>query len=325
MKLNQTVLSFIRHHQLIKAGDRVVVAVSGGADSIALAHLLIKARAQLGIQLYLAHYNHRLRKSADVDQRFVEQFANRLQVPLAVGVRADALKAGLMPEDEARKLRLNFLIQTARRLKAHSIALAHTENDLAETVLMRLIRGAGLYGLRGILTMRDMQGVSFVRPLIQVKRASIEAYLKEQGQVFRTDNTNLKPVYLRNKIRLNLLPSLAQGYNPNITSVLTDIASIAQEDYDFLFQEAQKRFKENVVRKKQTVKIALAKISREHPAMQRLLIRMMYESLTQDSSAPTFAHMRAVGDLLGVKVKSGRVSLAKGRYAVNTGQYLEIS
>ncbi len=325
MKLNQIVLSFIQRHQLFKAGDRVVVAVSGGADSIALAHLLIKARAQLGIHLYLAHYNHRLRKAADADQRFVAQFAKKFQIPLVVGARPDVSKLPLMSEDEARRLRFNFLIQTAHQCKASSIALAHTENDLAETVLMRLIRGAGLYGLRGILAMRDMQGVAFIRPLIHCKRFQIESYLEEQGLSFRTDRTNLKPVYLRNKIRLKLLPQLALEYNPSISRVLTGIASVAQEDYDFLAQEAQKRFKENVVRKNQTVKISLIKMRREHPAMQRLLIRMMYESVTQDSSALTFDHICAVSDLLGAKAQGVKVSLPKYHHAVNTGKSLEIS
>lgn len=314
---------FLKKGNLVKAGDRVLVAVSGGADSIALSHLFVEHRARLGIQICLAHYNHKTRKSADIDQRFVEKFAKRFSLGLVVECRSKEIAKSLLSEEKARDLRLDFLVRTARQWKADAVVLAHTADDLAETVLMRLIRGAGLHGLRGILPKREMQGVCFIRPLLDVNRVDIERYLQKHKISFRNDNTNFKPVYLRNKIRLELLPLLAKEYNPSISKALTKVAYLAQDDYDFLCRESGKRFKENLVRAKGIVKIALSKINNQHPAMQRMLFRQMAQCLKPESMGLDFSHIMELEELLSGKTLGAQVHLPQGMRAFKNNKYLE--
>ena len=193
----------------------MLVGVSGGADSMALLLALGHLRHDLGVNLSAAHFNHKFRPEAGRDERFVTNCCKQLNVPLIVGRRQGG-RIRQLSEDDARRMRFGFLIKTAGRLHAQCVALAHTRNDLAETVLMRLMRGSGLYGLRAILPRRSIEGIIFVRPLMGVDRADVEGYLKVRKTPFCTDATNFQTVYERNKVRLRLLPLLAREYNPKI-------------------------------------------------------------------------------------------------------------
>jgi tRNA(Ile)-lysidine synthase len=299
------------------------VGFSGGADSMALMQTLVALRHDLGIRLHAAHFNHRLRPQALRDERFVRRWCARLNVPLTVGYRRGR-KVIRLSEDDARQMRFKFFVNLALRLQAQSVALAHTRSDLAETVLMRLLRGSGLYGLRGILPQRSINNITFVRPLMGVARSDVEDYLKRKHVPFCTDATNLTFKYARNKIRLKLLPLLAREYNPQITDILTDLAHTAYEDYDFLFNCAQKRFEKSVIVSAGRVKISLQQISRLHPAIRRLIIRQMAQVLTHDPSALTFEHVRAVEDRIADS-GHGRLFLPHNITVSKTKRSLELS
>ena len=190
MDLKKKILSFIKTQSLIKPGSKLLVGISGGLDSVVLTHLLHQCRHDLSITLCLAHFNHRLRASSLHDQRCVANLAKELNIDLITGSRPLVKSPVKASEDEARQWRYEFLIKTAKRIHADAVVLAHHENDAAETVLMRLIRGTGLNGLRGILPQRLMEGVNIVRPLLTASRDEIRVYARKHQLTYCEDETN---------------------------------------------------------------------------------------------------------------------------------------
>jgi tRNA(Ile)-lysidine synthase len=322
MNFEQRIFQFIEKNKLMVPRGRVLVGVSGGADSMALLLALAGLRHDLGIQLHGAHFNHRFRPEASRDERFVITWCKQLNIPLTVGQRSGR-KIRHLSEDDARQMRIEFFVKTARHLKAQSVALAHTRNDLAETVLMRLMRGSGLYGLRAILPRRCIEGVTFVRPLMGVNREDVENYLKAKKIPFCTDATNIQTVYERNKVRLHLLPLLAREYNPQIINALSDLAATAFEDYEFLSMHARKQFEKNVIVSNRRIKADLKGVRRQHPAMLRLMFRQMAESLTKDPAALTFEHIHALENLVA-QSGQGKMDLPHRLKAVKTQKFLEL-
>ncbi len=322
LRFEQQILKFIKDNQLISSRGLVLVGVSGGADSMALLLALISLRHDLGIALHVLHYNHQFRPAAAQDERFVCRWCHKLNIPLTVGRRMGG-RLKHLSEDEARQLRFGFLVKTVQELHAQSVALAHTRNDLAETVLMRLMRGSGLYGLRAILPKRTMEGVVFVRPLMGIDRRDVEGYLKAKKVPFCTDTTNTMTIYERNKVRLRLLPLLAKEYNPQIVKALSDLAATAGEDYEFLAQHARKAFENSVTVSKNRVKLNLKNIGRKHPAMLRLIFRQMVEALTGKPALLTFDHIHALENAVGQSMNVV-VELPHQLKAVKTARFLEL-
>jgi tRNA(Ile)-lysidine synthase len=239
------VASYISEHVLLKAGDRVGVAVSGGADSVALLRVLLEMRSELGVVLAVVHFNHRIRGAeSDADERFVCELAAKLNLPFLCGsadVPAFARQHGLGVEAAARKLRYQYFatLLQAQKSKADirqsfpldKIATAHTENDQAETVLMRLLRGAGTRGLGGIRT--KLAQAAIVRPLLAVRRKEITSYLESIGQPWREDSSNQQLEHTRNRVRHQLIPMLERDFNPAIIHVLAEQAQIAQGEEEY--------------------------------------------------------------------------------------------
>ena len=221
----------------------MVVAVSGGPDSVALARTLKKLQASLGLEpLILAHLNHQLRgEESDGDELFVSELATALgklgdgQVRLAihrVDMRSQARRMKDNLEKVARQVRYDWLAEVAQKVGARWIATGHTANDQAETILHRLLRGSGLKGLRGIAENRPLaHGLRLIRPLLTVPRAEVMSYLQAEEQSFRHDSSNFDRRLTRNRIRHELLPYLEKGYNGNIVSVLCRLAKQAEEAY----------------------------------------------------------------------------------------------
>jgi len=231
----------IQKHNMLSAGDSVCVALSGGADSVALLLVLYELSTELDFSLSAVHVNHLLRgDESDRDESFSRDLCDRLDVPLQI-FREDAAafshSLGESVETGARKLRYGIF----SKLTADKIATAHNLNDNAETLLFRLARGTGLHGLSGIPAVRD----NIIRPLIECGRDEIEAYLAEKGQSFVTDSTNLSDDYARNRIRHNIIPEMKAVHGAFPDCVLRMTASFA-EDEDFLTTEAKKCEKESL-------------------------------------------------------------------------------
>lgn len=231
------VRELIRKATMVVPGDRVIVAVSGGPDSTALLHLLHRLSGELSISLHVFHMDHGLRgKASDEDAAYVEQMTKRLGVPCTVA----RLEPGFLlrqpgsTEENARAARYRELRSLARRIGATRVALGHNRDDQAETVLMRFLRGAGLRGLSGIPVVRTEEGLTYIRPLLETPRCEIEDYCSEHELFPRLDESNLTPDYFRNRIRLQLLPLLAETYNPAIAANLAQTAEVLGEDDRYL-------------------------------------------------------------------------------------------
>lgn len=298
MDLSTKIFSTMTKEQLTKIGDTIVVGVSGGPDSVTLLYILYRLRHRLGIKLHVAHFNHRLRSGAWRDENFVKNLAKGLNLPLTIGHRKARLKSIIASEDQARQWRFKFFAKVAHQVKAKAIALAHTQNDLAETVLMRLLRGSGLLGLRGILSEHQIRQTKFIRPLLLVPRAEIQQYLKSHRLKFCRDLTNEQTHYVRNKIRLKLIPHLMKEYNPHLPVVLADLADTTKMDYDYLLKQARGQFKEKVRCFPRKVRINLDSLLRQHPSMRRMMLRLAFEHLKGNFNQLAFTHMKQAEDLL---------------------------
>ena len=244
----------IEKHSLIEAGDRVILGLSGGPDSLCLFDVLETLQGELGFTLSCVHVNHGLRPGeAEEDQLFVEEICEARGVEcrvFAVDCRAAARSLGLTEEEAGRRLRYGCFAECADALAAQAaaprirIAVAQNRNDQAETVLQRLLRGTGTDGLAGMDYLRtggdEGSGYDIIRPLLDTDREDIEAYLRARGLVPRRDRTNSENTYVRNRIRNELLPYLAEQFNPNITEALTRAAANAREDSQYLKELAEK-------------------------------------------------------------------------------------
>jgi tRNA(Ile)-lysidine synthase len=239
MILADRVLRTIRRHGLVPSGGRVLVALSGGPDSVALVHLLREIERSGALAVAgLAHFNHRLRgDEADEDERFCRRMAEAFSLPIEVGredVRALAARERRSIEDAARSARYAFLEEAASRLGADAIATGHSRDDQAETFLLRLMRGAGPRGLAGIFP----RAGRVVRPLLEIRRADLREYAEERQLAFREDETNRDVSIPRNRIRHELIPYLERELSPGVVEVLAREADIARDDEDRLNEEA---------------------------------------------------------------------------------------
>lgn len=228
----------IQDHRMLEGTHTLLVAVSGGPDSMALLHALYRLRDILPVQLIVAHLNHGMRADAAADAQFVEARAQELGLPCVSTTRdvpTYRQRHKLSPEDAARRVRYAFLQETAAQRQAQRIALGHTADDQAETVLLRMLRGTGLRGLTGIHPVRG----SIIRPLIRVHRHEILSFLGVHGILFREDPTNQQREYRRNRVRLDLLPLLRQRFNPRIVEALCSMADLLAADEAALRMAAQ--------------------------------------------------------------------------------------
>jgi tRNA(Ile)-lysidine synthase len=241
--LLQQVRRTVRRHALCPPGSRVVVGVSGGSDSVALARALIELSAALDIQLAaLAHFNHRLRPAAVRDQEFCRDLAASLGVPFvadAADVAAYASTQGLSIEDAARRLRYDFLERTAARLPAERVAVGHTMDDQAETFLLKLMRGAGSTGLGGVYPQRG----TVIRPLLDVSRDDLRGWLTSLGQAWVEDETNADLANPRNRLRHRVLPELDAAYGGPTRASIARAAELAREDGQWLDEQASTRYR----------------------------------------------------------------------------------
>ena len=297
MSIIDTVKNTIAKHDMLAPKDRVLVGVSGGADSMCLLSVL---RA-LDIDVHACHLNHGLRGAeADGDEAFVKEFCEKINVPCTmrrVYIENLAKERGLTVEEAGRAVRYDFFKEIAEKTEAAAIATAHNRDDQAETVLMRMLRGTGLTGLCGI---KHVRGDGVVRPLLDVTRAEIEAYLSENGISFRTDSTNLDTAYTRNKIRAELLPYITENYNVNIIEALAGLAENVAADVDFIEGYAQRLYKRlrNPLPKHKPTALHVKSLRLMEPAIFMRLIKIAArEEIGRDPKLEK-VHYEAIADLV---------------------------
>ncbi|HYF93230.1 MAG TPA: tRNA lysidine(34) synthetase TilS [Symbiobacteriaceae bacterium] len=230
---------------MVSPGDKVIVAVSGGPDSTALLHVLRTLAPDLGISLHVFHMDHGLRgANSAADAACVKALADKLSLPCTVvTLPSGQLKQqGGSLQANARQARYNALATLAAEIGASRVAYGHNRDDQAETVLMRFLRGAGARGLAGMPAIRRDGALTHIRPLLGVARREIEEYCRERELFPRVDESNMTPAYLRNRLRLELLPHLAATYNPAIAENLAQLASVMREEDEFLDTLATEAF-----------------------------------------------------------------------------------
>jgi tRNA(Ile)-lysidine synthase len=313
----------VERHALFGPGARILVALSGGADSVALVHVLRDLERDGSFTVAgLGHFNHQLRDAADADEAFCREMAERLSLPLDVGredIRAIAKAQRRSIEDAARLARYAFLNEAADRVRADVIAVAHSRDDQAETFLLRLMRGAGPRGLAGI---RPRVG-RVVRPFLDVSRAAIREYVAERGLEFREDATNRDVAIPRNRVRHELIPYLQREFSPGIVDALAREAALARDDEDRLQAEAIDLASTIVLRsshRDRSVEVDIAGLTSLHPALASRVARIALANLAGERFVG-FEHVEAVLDLARSGADGAAVSLP-GQQAMRRGQRL---
>jgi tRNA(Ile)-lysidine synthase len=299
---------------MFEMGDRVLVAVSGGPDSVALTHILHTIAGDYSLQLAIAHLNHSLRgQESDRDAEFAAHLAAKLDLPFYLekkDVRAFQRRRRLSPEEAARRVRYEFYDAVSTQNGFNKIALGHHSDDCAELVLMNLLRGSGPLGLSGIAPVRDGR---IVRPLIHLKRSEILDYLSANHIVFVTDSSNTDPSYRRNRIRHHLIPELKKSYNPAIVEALNRLGEILQAEDQWMEQTLEPLFAESILDKTSDgISLDLSEINKMDPAAGRRVIRKAILSVKQSLRRISFSHVDAVLELAGKAQTSGFLNLPDG-------------
>jgi tRNA(Ile)-lysidine synthase len=246
--IHSRVLETIGRHAMIRPGDRIGVGVSGGADSVAMLRIFAGLRTQLGIAVLVLHFHHQLRgTAADEDERFVKALAEEFHLEFESGradVAGEARLHGWNMEDAARRLRYQFFTSVAESRGLNHVAVAHTADDQAETVLSHLLRGTGLTGLAGIYPVAGL----IIRPLLELGREELREFLSQLGQPWREDATNQDTSRMRARIRHQLIPLLLRDYDPAAVTRLSRLAKHAREDETFWRSLEEERFNALVTR-----------------------------------------------------------------------------
>ncbi|MEA3492966.1 MAG: tRNA lysidine(34) synthetase TilS [Candidatus Margulisiibacteriota bacterium] len=314
----------IKEYELLAPGDRVLIAVSGGVDSTALLNLLHSIKEEFDLDLHVAHLNHMLRRGdAELDLKFVQELSSRLGIPVTaeacdVQAMANQEKKGL--EAAARVARYNFFERVAKQIGADKIAVGHTADDNVETFLMRMLRGAGLKGLCGITPKRG----KIIRPMIKNWRKEIEEYVGSIKLVPRRDYTNYESKYLRNRVRMKLVPQL-RLYNLNIKEIILQTILLLTEDSDYLEKKADEYLKEMIVSTDENeLKLELLKLKGLEGAIQGRVVRCAIEKIKGDLIDVSFVHIKDIGDKLN-DTESWELHLPGGIFASGSQGVLTIS
>jgi len=312
---------------MLKPGDKVLAGVSGGSDSIALLHILWILKDDLQIFPVVAHLNHQLRgEEAKEDARSVREFSKKLELPCYIeeaDVKSYHKSSGLSLQEACREIRFSFFEQLAGKLGAGRVALGHHADDQAETILLNLLRGAGISGLKGISYVRGL----FIRPLLEIRRREIEKYCLQHNLPVRQDSSNLKPVYTRNRIRLNLLPLLEREYNPQIVNTLVQLGNLCSEEDAYLEELAMINLEKIKTNEKKNGMVVLDNnMLRELSApLCRRVLRLAWNEATGETKELSYHHVDKLMELLHKKA-GGRVMILPRRIrALKTNNFLQFS
>jgi len=287
----------IKKFSLFNKRDRIVVACSGGADSVSLFHVLRQIKDKWDLDLLVGHFNHKLRREADKDQNFVADLASNYSLPFYAesgDVKAYAQNNNMNLEEAGRELRYQFLKKIARKKGAAKIATGHTMTDQAETVLMRILRGTGPRGLGG---MRPKTKEGIVRPLILVKREEVQKCMKEGNFNYRVDESNFDMSFLRNKIRHRLIPYLKNNFTPHIVDHLSRLAFIIQEEDLFLQNISKEKEELTELKIRGQIRLDMDFLQTLSPALQGRVVREYLTKIRGDLRGISYKDIQSIIDL----------------------------
>lgn len=281
------VCDYIKQNKMVEMGDRIVVGVSGGADSVCLLYVLFEICIKYEIKIIVVHVNHGIRGiDADRDEQFVKELCSKLDIEyhsFYADVKKIAREDNLTEEEAGRQVRYQAFYEVSKQNKCNKIAIAHNRNDNAETVLFHLFRGSGMKGLTGIEPIRSMktdsEEITVIRPLLCIERQEIEEYLKEKKISYQTDSTNLLNDYSRNKIRNQVLTYVTKEINQNAIKHIDGAASQLRETWEFLNKYILQRYAALVNREGQSYLVTTQQLKKEDIVIQRGIIRKILENL----------------------------------------------
>jgi len=282
----------VKHYEMLSSGEKVLVAVSGGADSVCLLAALLGIRRSLGIEVILANLDHGIRgKESRADSRFVKALADKLGVKAVMG-KADMNKhagRGASLEEKARGHRYRFLERAAKKYGCAAIATGHTMDDQAETVVMKMIYGSSMSGIAGIPPVREGKGVRIIRPLIRTSRADIIDFIDENGLSFVEDSSNKDIRFLRNKIRIDVLPYL-EKCNPGIRRTLVNLADTVREDIAFIEEAKSSVLTDKRFGSGKKINISIAELLCQPKAVRKAVFKELFIKAGGDVKKLTYRH-----------------------------------
>lgn len=322
--LKKRFIDFIYKNNLINEGDGIVIALSGGPDSMCLLHLLNSVKDELNIKLVAAHINHMIRgEEADADERFCGEECARLGIEFfskRIDVNKYCAENGLSSETGGREIRYNFFKEVMNKKQFNKVSTAHNANDQAETILMRIMRGTGLEGLGGIPVKRED---IYIRPILFMKREEIEKYCEDNNLKPRIDKTNYERIYNRNKIRLDILPYIKENFNAEIIESINRMSMLLQEDSEYIKEQVDECF-DDFCKKENDCYIISKKAFNLNKAIYKRLIRKVIKELTGDKYDIEAIHVDHVIEL--VKGTTGKkIDLPKDIVVTNVYGDLKIN
>ena len=248
------VLKTIRKYNLVENGDRIVLGVSGGPDSISMLNILNDIRndknLHIKFDIIVAHVNHMIREEAKEDEMFVENFCKKINVPFyskSIDVQKIANNKKIGTEEAGRNARYEFFDEVLKKENANKVAIAHNKNDKIETIIMNMLRGSGIAGLKGI---EPIKSNKYIRPLIECERFEIEEYCAQNGIEPRIDRTNFENFYTRNKVRNIVIPYIKQEFNPNIIQTMDRLSELVREEDEYLENTVKNKYRELIIEEK---------------------------------------------------------------------------
>ena len=253
--MKEQILKTIKKYNLIEDGDRLVLGVSGGPDSITMLNILNDIRndknLHMEFDIIVAHVNHMIREEAKDDEKFVKEFCKKIHVPFyskSIDVKKMANNMKIGTEEAGRNARYDFFDEILTKTDSNKIAIAHNRNDKVETMIMNMLRGSGIAGLKGIEPIKNKK---YIRPLIECERYEIEQYCMENNIDARIDKTNFDNIYTRNKIRNVVIPYIMQEFNPNIVNTMDRLSELVKEEDEYLENTVENKYKELIIEEKE--------------------------------------------------------------------------
>ncbi|MCX7695763.1 MAG: tRNA lysidine(34) synthetase TilS [Caloramator sp.] len=293
--MKEKVLAYIKENSLIEPGDKIVVGLSGGPDSVCLLHILCSLKEELNITIYSAHINHMIRgEEALRDEEYSRKLSEKLNVEhfsIRVKVEEFAKEHKMTSEEAGRYIRYKFFDEVLKKVGGNKVALAHNMNDNAETIIMNLIRGTGTLGLVGIPNKRDGK---YIRPILCLTRDEIERYCEENGLNPQIDSTNKESIYTRNKVRLELIPYIKEHFNSNIVESLNRLSQIIKSEEDFLQSYVDDILNNNYINNRFSIEV----FNKQHIAIKRRIIRRIIEKVYGSISGIEQKHIDDCIDLI---------------------------
>lgn len=288
--MKDKILQTIKKYNLIEKEDKLVLAVSGGPDSMCMLSLL----KQLGNEIVVAHVNHNLRKEAKEEEQYVKSYCEKNEIECyikSIDIKNLAHTDKIGTEEAGRKVRYKFFEEVLKKTKATKIAVAHNKNDKIETILLHTLRGSGLEGLKGIEAKRG----NIIRPLIECERKEIEQYCKQQNLQPKIDQSNFQNIYQRNKIRNVVIPYIQKEFNPNIIKTMERLADIVQLEDEYIEKQTDEAYRQvKIEEKKQEIVISLKEFNAQDQAIKARLIRSILKKLFGSTASIEKIHIEDI-------------------------------